>query len=140
MDGKTLRDYARLGLELQKLEDDVKAKKKEIKDAEGAVLKAFQRDGIKKVTLADDRTVYLRREVQVSRAKGLDAEAFHAKLRELELGDFVTETVPAGRLKSYVKEHEEEEKKLDPKVAELLSVHEQFKVIVLQKGAKLNDE
>ncbi len=138
MDGKKLRDYARLKAEKAGFEKKVKECNGDIKKLQDAILKDFQKEGIKNVTLANGANVHLVRKVYVSRGTGVIAEDLHKCLRKLGLEDLITETVSAPTMKSYVMERmEDKEKPLEKALEKLLNIGEEFTVNVLGAGEAL---
>jgi len=135
MDAALLKKFVGLGEEIKEEEAAVKTKKEELDQLGRQVLKAFQKLGVTNMTLADGRTVYLRKKVHVNRVKGkMGDEEFAVALRALELGDFVSETVSGARLAGYVRELLQKGEQVPESIAAGINIYEEYNAVARGTG------
>ena len=130
---------AELYSEINEREAALKSLKAEREQIQRELASEFLESGTESVRRSD-RTFYLRKDLFVNKASGVDTSEVVAALRKAGLEDLVHDSYAPATLKAYVKEKDEElqsekpgasiEDELPEGLREVLNVAEVFRVIV----------
>lgn len=100
--------HARLVGAIKKLEAELKELKAQRDDERIALAGRFIDEGVRSLKTVDGQTLYLKRDLFLSKRPGISMEEAVEILRKCGLGDFVQETYSASSLKAYIREIDEQ--------------------------------
>jgi hypothetical protein len=132
--------------ELEVAETKAKALKEAVQNARRRLAARFAEEQVQSVKTKSGATVYLSRNLQVSKGTGVDTEALIATLDKLELGEFARRQVIYASLKSWVRERDEEHQQEHPgatagealpaELRRLLNVYEETTIGIRRGSSK----
>ena len=104
MNQNIVDDYVARKQHINKLDEQLKQEKEDLKPIEKMVLKGFEDDGVANIKTSDGVTVYLQSMLWARRDPEVSEEAFLLSLRENGLDDLIQEKVNTQTLSAVMRE------------------------------------